>query len=191
MRREMSDFELAETLGVGTVGTIYHAQLKDSGEEVALKVLLPSVSNDPLIKARFRREMVILERVSHPNIVHYLGGGQDGAQLFYAMEYVDDLTLSEVVRSHGPMPPERAVPILRQICDALAEARTLAHELAALPQNCLRSDRLSSYEQWGSDLGTALARETELGWATIASGETLEGASRFAAGAGRHGAPTT
>ena len=74
---------------------------------------------------------------------------------------------------------------------ALAGARRLAHELAALPQNCMRSDRRSSYEQWGSDLGAALARETELGWATIASGETLEGASRFAAGEGRHGAPAT
>jgi enoyl-CoA hydratase len=73
--------------------------------------------------------------------------------------------------------------------EALASARELARQLAALPQNCMRSDRLSSYEQWGTDLGTALARETELGWATIASGETLEGASRFAAGAGRHGTP--
>ena len=73
--------------------------------------------------------------------------------------------------------------------EALAGARELAGQLAALPQNCLRSDRLSSYEQWGTDLGTALARETELGWATIESGETLAGASRFAAGEGRHGAP--
>lgn len=73
--------------------------------------------------------------------------------------------------------------------DALADALVLAHQLATLPQNCLRSDRISSYEQWGSDLGTALARETELGWATIVSGETLEGAARFAAGAGRHGTP--
>lgn len=73
--------------------------------------------------------------------------------------------------------------------EALAGARELAGQLAALPQNCMRSDRLSSYEQWGTDLGTALARETELGWATIESGETLEGASRFAAGEGRHGAP--
>lgn len=71
--------------------------------------------------------------------------------------------------------------------EALAVAQQLAHELAALPQRCLRSDRQSAYEQWGTDLGEALRRETELGLATIRSGETKEGASRFAAGAGRHG----
>ena len=62
-------------------------------------------------------------------------------------------------------------------------------ELAALPQRCLREDRLSSYEQWGLTLDDALANEFERGAATIASGETLAGAARFASGAGRHGAP--
>lgn len=70
---------------------------------------------------------------------------------------------------------------------ALESAIALADELAALPQHCLRSDRRSSYEQWGLDLGEALARETVLGLETIRSGETREGARRFNAGAGRHG----
>jgi enoyl-CoA hydratase len=70
---------------------------------------------------------------------------------------------------------------------ALDSALALARELAELPQRCLRSDRLSSYEQWALTLTDALARETELGRETVRSGETLEGASRFAAGAGRHG----
>jgi len=72
---------------------------------------------------------------------------------------------------------------------ALDGARELARELASLPQNCLRSDRRSSYDQWSLSLEDALARETELGLEVIRSGETLEGASRFAAGEGRHGAP--
>jgi enoyl-CoA hydratase len=72
---------------------------------------------------------------------------------------------------------------------ALDGALTLAHELARLPQLCLRSDRRSSYEQWRLPLDDALANEFERGAATIASGETLEGAARFASGAGRHGAP--
>jgi enoyl-CoA hydratase len=55
----------------------------------------------------------------------------------------------------------------------------------------MRSDRRSSYEQWDLDLGAALTRETELGLAVIASGETVAGARRFAAGAGRHGSPAT
>ena len=71
---------------------------------------------------------------------------------------------------------------------ALATARVLAHEIAALPQGCLRNDRRSSFEQWNLSLPEALANETKLGLETIMSGETLAGAARFAGGEGRHGA---
>ncbi|RIK95946.1 MAG: crotonase/enoyl-CoA hydratase family protein [Proteobacteria bacterium] len=70
---------------------------------------------------------------------------------------------------------------------ALAAARELAHALAKLPQRCLRSDRRSAYEQWSLDEAAALANEYRHGQATIDSGETREGATRFAQGAGRHG----
>jgi len=68
-------------------------------------------------------------------------------------------------------------------------ALALAHELARLPQTCLRNDRLSAYGQFGLSLDDALRAEFELGLSTIAGGEHLEGAARFAAGSGRHGAP--
>jgi enoyl-CoA hydratase len=70
---------------------------------------------------------------------------------------------------------------------ALAGAVILAHELAALPQVCLRHDRLSAIEQW--DLGEAQAGVNEIrhGLASIASGEAAAGATRFTSGAGRHG----
>ena len=71
---------------------------------------------------------------------------------------------------------------------ALPEALELANQLARFPQRCLRSDRLSSYRQWGRSQDAALREETELGLEVIRSGETLEGARRFSAGAGRHGA---
>ena len=72
---------------------------------------------------------------------------------------------------------------------ALDAALELAGQLAALPQGCMRRDRTSSYEQWDLPLADALANETRLGLETIASGETLSGAARFAAGEGRHGRP--
>jgi enoyl-CoA hydratase len=72
---------------------------------------------------------------------------------------------------------------------ALEAAVALAQELAALPQGCMRRDRQSSLDQWSLDLGTALEHETRLGLETIASGETLAGASRFVAGEGRYGRP--
>lgn len=71
---------------------------------------------------------------------------------------------------------------------ALEGALELAHQLAAFPQGCLRSDRLSAYEQWSLDLPGALANEFRRGREVIDSGETSEGATRFAQGAGRHGA---
>jgi enoyl-CoA hydratase len=70
---------------------------------------------------------------------------------------------------------------------ALAGALELAHGLSRFPQRCLRSDRTSSYLQWSLDLNAALREETWLGREVIRSGETQAGASRFAAGAGRHG----
>jgi enoyl-CoA hydratase len=73
---------------------------------------------------------------------------------------------------------------------ALEHAVTLAHDLAALPQTCLRSDRRSAIDQWSLDHRTAMAHETRLGLAVIASGETQEGAHRFVEGAGRHGQGT-
>ncbi len=70
---------------------------------------------------------------------------------------------------------------------ALGAASELAGELAELPQRCLRSDRLSAIEQWGLYEAAAAANEARRGRQVIASGETLEGARRFAAGAGRGG----
>ena len=70
---------------------------------------------------------------------------------------------------------------------ALAAARALARQIAAFPQRCLRSDRRSAQLQWDLSFPEALRFETELGLEVIRSGETRTGASRFAAGAGRHG----
>lgn len=70
---------------------------------------------------------------------------------------------------------------------ALEAAKELARTIAAFPQRCMRSDRVSSYEQWSMDIEDALLNETQLGIEVIESGETRAGATRFADGAGRHG----
>ena len=71
--------------------------------------------------------------------------------------------------------------------EALATAVALAHDIAAFPQGCMRSDRRSSYEQWSMPMREAMANETRQGLQVIASGETVAGAARFASGEGRHG----
>lgn len=71
--------------------------------------------------------------------------------------------------------------------EALVAAQHLAADLAALPQTCLREDRLSALDQWGLDEDSALAQEFAHGLRSLAA-DALAGAARFAAGAGRHGA---
>jgi enoyl-CoA hydratase len=73
---------------------------------------------------------------------------------------------------------------------ALSAAKELALQIAGFPQRCMRSDRLSALEQWDLEFEDAIANETKRGREVIASGETREGAARFAAGAGRHGSFT-
>lgn len=83
-----------------------------------------------------------------------------------------------------------AMGLANRLCEpgsALDDAVALAHQIAAFPQICLRSDRKSATEAWNLDFAAALANETDLGLAVIRSGETAEGAQRFAGGSGRHG----
>jgi enoyl-CoA hydratase len=70
---------------------------------------------------------------------------------------------------------------------ALPAAVELGKQLAAFPQGCLRADRLSVYEQCSMPVAAALDMEVQRGMEVIRSGETREGAARFAEGAGRHG----
>jgi len=74
---------------------------------------------------------------------------------------------------------------------ALAAATETAHELAGLPQQCMREDRASSYEQWGMPLADALRNEHEHGLTVLSGSEFREGVARFDAGAGRHGRPAS
>lgn len=71
---------------------------------------------------------------------------------------------------------------------ALDTAVRLAHELAEFPQRCLRSDRLSAYEQWSLSYEDAMRNELRRGLEVTSSGETIAGATAFAGGRGRHGA---
>ena len=83
--------------------------------------------------------------------------------------------------------------LANRVCEpgeALEVAVALATSLSEAPQACLRSDRMSSYEQWSLDLPEALANEVRRGLVPIRSGETRAGATRFREGAGRHGAGT-
>ena len=75
-RKTLDQFELGKILGTGTVGTVYQAHEREKDREVAVKILLPEVSQNQNIVSRFEREMLILAKLSHPNIIRYYGGGR-------------------------------------------------------------------------------------------------------------------
>ncbi len=118
----VGEYELLEALGTGTVGTVYRAKNTKTGDLVALKILLPAVTSSPEIAARFEREIQVLEKLSHPNIVQYYGNGRDDGRLFYTMEIVDGGSLKEVLTEHGRLPWQDVVEIGWQICSALQHA---------------------------------------------------------------------
>lgn len=121
-RLALDDIRLGPCLGVGTVGEVYAGTLKDSGTEVAVKLLLPALSDDPLISARFQREMLILEKLSHPNIIRYYGGGRHAGRLFYAMERVSGGTVKELLEKFQSLSWREVASIARQVCSALQHA---------------------------------------------------------------------
>jgi serine/threonine protein kinase len=121
-RLDIDDFILHEQLGVGTVGTIYRVTEKSTGEVYALKLLSPMVSSDQLIVSRFTREMIILEKLHHPNIIAYHGGGRRNGQLFYVMELIQGGTLKQLLSASGPFGWRETAECGRQISAALQHA---------------------------------------------------------------------
>lgn len=116
-------------LGEGTMANVYLAEHRHLKRIVALKRLKIQSQRDETIE-RFDREARLASQLSHPNIITVLDHGRapDGS-FFYAMEFIRGLTLTQWVEQHGPLPPARAVRILRQICAAVGtmHARQLLH----------------------------------------------------------------
>ena len=113
------EYVIGEVLGVGTVGTIYRAINRQSGQPVAIKKLHPNVSVDRLIRARFRREMLVMDRLHHPNVVRCFGGGEDDGLLYYVMELIDGGTVKDLLENDGALDWTSVIEIGRQLCSAL------------------------------------------------------------------------
>ncbi|HMP01521.1 MAG TPA: serine/threonine-protein kinase, partial [Gemmatales bacterium] len=108
-------------LGRGGMGEVYRArEVANSSSHVALKFLSPELSARQA--ERFDREVEALRRLQHENIVHLLDAGQWGDRSWYAMEYVDGMSLAELLEQRGPIPHEEVLKIAIQICKALTHA---------------------------------------------------------------------
>lgn len=115
-------FKLMEPLGVGTVGAVYRAESPDIDAPIAVKLLHPIIADDPTIVDRFQREIMIMERLSHPNIVRNYGGGIMDGQYFYAMQLLKHGTLRDRLKKSGPLSWQQAASFTAQIAAALQHA---------------------------------------------------------------------
>src|SRR4051794_15968404 len=136
LRRETADarrlgpYRLRRRIGAGGMGEVYLAEHRLLKRPCAVKLIRPEAVADPDARARFEREVQITAALPHPNIVEVYdyGRAEDGAY-YYVMEYLPGLSLEQLVERHGPLPPGRAVHLLRQVCRALrvAHAEGLIH----------------------------------------------------------------
>lgn len=120
-------YTLAERIGGGGMGEVWRADDDVLRRQVAVKVLLPALLDDPSFAARFRREATVLASLSHPGIVDVHDYGESriesGEQVAYiVMELVEGRTLNEVRSQAGPLPVEQALDIAGQALDALHAA---------------------------------------------------------------------
>jgi tRNA A-37 threonylcarbamoyl transferase component Bud32 len=114
------EFEVVALLGAGGMGAVYKARQPKLDRFIALKIL----SHDPAdarFVERFTREAKTLARLSHPNIVSLHDFGERDGLLFLTMDFVDGVTLRELLHE-GKLPPEQALAIVPQICEALQYA---------------------------------------------------------------------
>ena len=127
--RELGSYRLKERLGAGGMGEVWRAEHRMLARPAAIKLIRPEMlgardsNSRNLLVQRFEREAqaTALMRSSH-TVELYDFGVTDEGTFYYVMELLDGLDLAELVRRAGPVPPERAVHFLRQMCDSLAEA---------------------------------------------------------------------
>src|SRR5271166_4450658 len=121
LRSLFPQLEILGVLGVGGMGAVYKARQRGLDRLVALKILPPQVAADPAFAERFAREARTLARLNHPNIVDVYDLGQTGQLYYFLMEFVDGVTLRQMLQAHRPTPQE-TLAIVPQICDALEYA---------------------------------------------------------------------
>jgi serine/threonine protein kinase len=117
----LGSYEILSPLGAGGMGEVYRAKDTKLGREVALKVLPESVVRDPDRLARFEREAHLLASLNHPHIAHIHGFDDSTGEPALVMELVEGDTLADRI-GRGPMPLDEALPVARQIADALEAA---------------------------------------------------------------------
>jgi serine/threonine-protein kinase len=118
---QVGPFTIERELGTGAMGAVYLARYKN-GQRVALKFIAAGAAANTRVFDRFEREAEILKQLKHPNIVRLFGHGKHQRLPYYAMEYLEGQSLSELLQRRGRLPWEEVVGLGRQLCAALQHA---------------------------------------------------------------------
>lgn len=120
--RRLGQYKLGKVIGHGGMGAVYHGRHEFLRRNVAIKVLEEDEVTSKSL-SRFEREVRMTAQLRHPNTiaVYDYGRSTEGA-FFYVMEYVDGITMQDLVDTYGPLPPERVIYLIDQVCGSLAEA---------------------------------------------------------------------
>ncbi len=139
--RQMGPYRLLRQIGEGAISNVYLAQHRMLKRPAAVKVLKAQSTSEEWT-ARFQREVNLSSLLHHPNTItiYDYGKGPNG-EFYYAMEYLEGLSLADLVERYGPVPPARTAHILRQACASLWEAHScgIVHR-DIKPQNIMLCD---------------------------------------------------
>jgi serine/threonine-protein kinase len=117
-------YRIIALLGKGGMGEVYRADDLTLGQPVALKFLPEEAARDQGLLERFKNEVRVARRVSHPNVCRVYDVGDVEGHNFFTMEYVDGEDLASLLRRIGRLPEDKALDIARQLCAGLAAAHT-------------------------------------------------------------------
>jgi serine/threonine-protein kinase len=144
-------FYIIRTIGQGGMAYVYLAKDQVTGQDVAIKVMKDELSSDQEFIRRFDTEAKAASSLDHPNIIKVLGYGQDGDLRYIVQEYVEGMTLKDLIREQGALDYQVAVPLAIQIGLALEHAhnRGVIHR-DIKPQNILIThDRVAKVTDFG------------------------------------------
>jgi serine/threonine-protein kinase len=120
----LGQYVLLERLGEGGMGQVFKARHRSLGRIVALKIIRKERLTRPDVVRRFLREVQAAAQLKHPNVVLAFDADQIGNTHFIAMEYVEGIDLSRLVKTSGPLPVEQAAELICQAAMGLEHART-------------------------------------------------------------------
>ncbi len=119
---QIAGFRLQEMIAKGGMGAVYRAHQVSMDRTVAVKILAPQYTADPVFTERFLKEARAAARLSHPNIVQAIDVGQAEGHYYFVMEFVEGPTLAALLRDRKKLPPAEACSVITQIARALLHA---------------------------------------------------------------------